>query len=50
MYTATPDFQFRIGPDAARPNVIVVSACSGHGFKHSAAIGERAVAMALQNV
>ena len=50
MYTATPDFQFRIGPDAARPNVIVVSACSGHGFKHSAAIGEQAAGMALQNV
>ena len=50
MYTATPDFQFRIGPDPARRNVIVVSACSGHGFKHSAAIGERVAEMAFQNV
>jgi sarcosine oxidase len=48
MYTATPDFQFRIGP--ARRNVVVVSACSGHGFKHSAAIGEQAAALAFQNV
>jgi len=50
MYTATPDFQFRVGPDPARRNVIVVSACSGHGFKHSAAIGERVAEMAFQNV
>ncbi len=50
MYTATPDFQFRIGPDRARRNVIVVSACSGHGFKHSAAIGEQAAALAFKNV
>jgi sarcosine oxidase len=50
MYTATPDFQFRIGPQGDRPNVVVVSACSGHGFKHSAAIGETAAQMAFQNV
>jgi len=50
MYTATPDFQFRIGPDPSRRNVIVVSACSGHGFKHSSAIGERVAEMAFQNV
>ena len=48
MYTATPDFQFRTGRDPVRRNVIVVSACSGHGFKHSAAIGERAARMALE--
>ena len=50
MYTATPDFQFRIGRDPVRRNVVVVSACSGHGFKHSAAIGEHAAALAFQNV
>jgi sarcosine oxidase len=50
MYTATPDFQFRIGPQPGRPNVIIVSACSGHGFKHSAAIGETAAGLAFQNV
>jgi sarcosine oxidase len=48
MYTATPDFQFRIGRDPRRGNLTVVSACSGHGFKHSAAIGERAAALALR--
>jgi sarcosine oxidase len=40
MYTVTPDSDFVIDhhPDSER--IIVVSACSGHGFKHSAAIGE----------
>ena len=40
LYTVTPDFGFVIGrlPGAAR--VLVASPCSGHGFKHSAAIGE----------
>ena len=40
MYTSTPDAQFWIDRDPSRRNVIIVSACSGHGFKHSAAIGE----------
>ncbi|HUQ28937.1 MAG TPA: N-methyl-L-tryptophan oxidase [Usitatibacter sp.] len=40
MYTSTPDAQFWIDRDPARRNVFIVSACSGHGFKHSAAIGE----------
>jgi sarcosine oxidase len=36
----TPDGHFLIDrlPDA--PNIVVASPCSGHGFKHSAAIGE----------
>jgi sarcosine oxidase len=40
LYTVTPDFRFVIDehPDSAR--VIVASPCSGHGFKHSAALGE----------
>ncbi|MBC8003248.1 MAG: N-methyl-L-tryptophan oxidase [Opitutaceae bacterium] len=39
-YTVTPDFHFVIdhAPDSDR--VWFASACSGHGFKHSAAIGE----------
>jgi sarcosine oxidase len=40
LYTATPDFKFVVGPHPAMPRVIVASACSGHGFKHSAALGE----------
>jgi len=40
LYTVTPDFGFVIDmhPDSAR--VMIVSPCSGHGFKHSPAIGE----------
>ena len=48
LYTATPDFQFWIARDPRRRNVIIVSACSGHGFKHSAAVGENAARMALE--
>jgi sarcosine oxidase len=40
LYTVTPDFQFVIDRHPAMARVIVASPCSGHGFKHSAAIGE----------
>jgi sarcosine oxidase len=40
LYTATPDFRFVVDRHPEHANVIVASACSGHGFKHSAAIGE----------
>ena len=39
-YTVTPDHGFIIDDHPTLKNVTVVSACSGHGFKHSAAIGE----------
>jgi sarcosine oxidase len=39
-YTVTPDSGFIIDQHPRLANVTVVSACSGHGFKHSAAIGE----------
>ncbi|MGR6739743.1 N-methyl-L-tryptophan oxidase [Pseudomonas chlororaphis] len=39
-YTVTPDSHFIIDEHPCLANVTVVSACSGHGFKHSAAIGE----------
>jgi sarcosine oxidase len=47
LYTNAPGANFLIDrlPDAQ--DVIVVSACSGHGFKHSAAIGEAVAAMAM---
>ncbi|HTP47469.1 MAG TPA: N-methyl-L-tryptophan oxidase [Casimicrobiaceae bacterium] len=40
LYTVTPDFGFVIDahPDSGR--VLIASACSGHGFKHSPAVGE----------
>jgi sarcosine oxidase len=40
LYTVTPDSRFVIDRLPSMPNVIVASPCSGHGFKHSAAIGE----------
>ena len=39
LYTVTPDSGFIIDNHPAMDRVTVVSACSGHGFKHSAAIG-----------
>ena len=40
LYTVTRDFGFVIDRHPEFRNVIVASPCSGHGFKHSAAIGE----------
>ena len=40
LYTNTPDFGFVIDRMPNMENVLLVSPCSGHGFKHSAAIGE----------
>jgi sarcosine oxidase len=40
VYTSTADGRFIIGPHPRMPRVTVISACSGHGFKHSAGIGE----------
>ncbi|ODT66888.1 MAG: N-methyltryptophan oxidase [Pelagibacterium sp. SCN 63-23] len=40
IYTATADSAFLIDRHPLHENVLVVSPCSGHGFKHSAAIGE----------
>ncbi len=46
-YTLAPDSRFIVAEDPQRAGVIVISACSGHGFKHSAAIGEAAAAWTL---
>lgn len=46
LYTATPDFHFVIDRHPDMPNVIVASPCSGHGFKHSAAVGDALAALA----
>ncbi|HZU75487.1 MAG TPA: N-methyl-L-tryptophan oxidase, partial [Dehalococcoidia bacterium] len=39
MYTVTPDMGFVVDSHPDVDSVIVVSACSGHGFKHSAGLG-----------
>lgn len=47
IYTATPDSGFIIDWHPGMRNVLAVSPCSGHGFKHSAAIGEAVAATVL---
>lgn len=47
MYTDTPDWHFAIGELPGRPEVVLVSACSGHGFKFAALIGEVAAQLAV---
>jgi sarcosine oxidase len=48
LFTNTPDEHFIIDrlPDA--PQVVVVSPCSGHGFKFASVIGEIAADLALE--
>jgi len=40
LYTVTPDMGFVIDHAPQSERIVVASCCSGHGFKHSAAIGE----------
>jgi sarcosine oxidase len=47
MYTNTPDQHFVIDAHPSHANVFLVSACSGHGFKFSSAVGEAAAQWAL---
>jgi sarcosine oxidase len=42
LYTSTPGSRFVIDRHPEHDSVLIVSACSGHGFKHSPAIGEAA--------
>lgn len=42
LYTNTPDKNFLIDFHPDHPNVLLVSACSGHGFKFASAVGEQA--------
>jgi len=46
LYTVTSDFGFVIDAHPDSDRVLLVSPCSGHGFKHSPAIGEAAAAWA----
>jgi glycine/D-amino acid oxidase-like deaminating enzyme len=40
LYTMTADRRFLVGEVPGMPQVLVASACSGHGFKFGPAIGE----------
>lgn len=48
LYTNTPDEHFVIDYHPESDRVIVASPCSGHGFKHSAAIGETLAQLVLE--
>jgi len=48
LYTVTPDAGFVIDSLPGSERVILASPCSGHGFKHSAAIGEALAELALE--
>jgi sarcosine oxidase len=47
LYTVTTDFGFVIDRHPQSERVIIASCCSGHGFKHSAALGEVLAELAL---
>lgn len=47
MYTKTPDEDFIIDRHPEHEQVLIVSACSGHGFKFASAIGEIAAQWTL---
>jgi sarcosine oxidase len=47
LYTMTPDSHFVIDRHPDHRSVIIASPCSGHGFKHSAAIGEALAQLVL---
>lgn len=47
LYTVTPDSRFIIDVHPTHRSVIVASPCSGHGFKHSGAIGECLAQLAM---
>lgn len=46
MYTNTPDEHFVIGEPPELPGALLISACSGHGFKFAPVLGEIAAAIA----
>jgi sarcosine oxidase len=47
LYTNTPNSGFVIDFHPLHSSVLIVSPCSGHGFKHSAAIGEVVADLAI---
>jgi sarcosine oxidase len=47
LYTTTPDHGFIVDRLPEMPRVLVASPCSGHGFKHSAGLGELIAARAI---
>ena len=50
FYTVTPDFGFVIDRHPQSDRVMIASPCSGHGFKHSPAIGEALAEWAMERI
>ena len=48
MYTNTPDEDFILDSHPDHGQVVIASACSGHGFKFSIVIGEILADLALE--
>jgi sarcosine oxidase len=48
LYTVTPDFGFVIDRHPESDRIVLASPCSGHGFKHSPAIGEALAQIVLE--
>ena len=48
LYTVTPDRGFIIDRHPYHDRVLVISACSGHGFKHSAGIGDAVAELVIE--
>ena len=46
-YTLTPDEHFIIDTHPEHPQIVIASACSGHGFKFGIEIGRILAALAL---
>lgn len=47
-YTNTAGREFLIAPSGVFPHTVILSACSGHGFKFALTTGSKAVALALR--
>ena len=47
LYTNSPDDHFVVGALPDRPNLTVISACSGHGYKFAPVLGQVAAELAL---
>jgi sarcosine oxidase len=50
LYTNTPDHHFLVDRHPSHENVLLVSACSGHGFKFATALAEVAADLAMEGV
>ena len=47
MYTATPDRHFILDLHPNNDNLVMISCCSGHGFKFTSVIGEIAADLCI---